>query len=1429
MAKLKPLPKSQTDNKIVIQKQDIRKQQWENTNKVNNNRRNTEPKTMAIPQSRTPSKTRRNILTRRITSTAALSILRLAGSHGNTIQDELPSSLEPLNNRNLIFRSLLKPKRRPIALDLEKRANVLPPDVNGGKKIQASSSSLQEPFYPSWDDGTCLSDHKYPEYYLYDINSFFFHSPEECCDKHFGYTADECLTAAISANAKNNGEAPAFKKEQYRSISMGSEGGARIGIPNGRKQPLPLKAQATPKKKKPLEKTSTKKESPATPAAKGDKPSGGKKPKADKEKPTGKTGEGEPSDDKPDSKGGKEKPPPPPPKDSKTGKSAKHSKSHGHGSKSVKSSKHSKSTSKTGKSGGKSAKATEEPTYFPTGIPTPISTTWYPTKLDDSYPPTSQPSDFDIIVTSEPSESGSSEMPTFSPTGVSFFPTYSTYEPTAGNETGVPTFSPTSGELPTMIPTPFVTLVPPKDLFVWGAPGSSGQSTSDYITMPLSTGVSAISAAAGSKYSIVIGPDGVASSAGVIGSMDDYYGHLGLRPQDLAEGQNDFQPISQVFDNDDGGVTDAPPFEKVFAGVENKPGSGIIHTVLLDRQGRAWVTGSNDNGQLCLGDEIDRLIPERIPIEGRIVDVAIGGEHTLLLDDKGNVYGCGSNKVGQLGLGESVSKTSLPTVLDLLPKVESISSGRDHSLFMGKDGIYATGSNEYGQLCSDTNGENMLSPSALELDVDTGKIMNFEAIKFSSFILYKDGSVSSCGKNDFGQLGDGTEEDQFFVEVQLEDTVRILGVGPSAESVFFVTADDSVWGTGLNDKGQLGIGDLLNRNIPEAVNFGRNVVIDILSAAEDHTIALGVVAGTFEPTPTLVTVSPTPVPTTLTPTISTILPTSIPATNSPTREKQGFFFWGAPEAVGQESPDVTQPLNVGDDAVGTAAGSGYSVIILQDGSALSGGFINSEGEYQGHLGLSSNKVSEGINNFQPIDQVYDPVEDDLVAAPTFDKVFAGVESSPGSGIIHTILVDRQGRAWATGSNSKGQLCLGDDSDRMVPERILIEGRIIDVAIGGEHTLLLDENGNVHGCGSNEVGQLGLGENIGTINATLVSGVDSVTSISAGLAHSLFIAEDGIYVTGANEYNQTCSDEIGDSTLLPIMLDVEVETVKSFEAIKFSSFILSTNGSVNSCGKNDVGQLGDGTEVDQILTTVQLDGVVRLVGGGPSAESAFFVTVDDSENDLVWGTGQNDRGQLGVGDLVNRNIPSRVKFETMVLLDTLSAAEDHTIALGLSGGTLSPTIAPTLITSSPTTYSQLCEDNDFFFWGAPESVGEVSSIDATRPLQLDGNVTYTSAGSRYSFVVLNDGNAVSAGFIESMGNYHGHLGLDLDDVSEGTNEFQAITQVFNNDVGEFVDAPRFEKAFAGVGGSSDPEAMHTILLDRQGQAWATGGNKQGQRE
>ena len=898
-----------------------------------------------------------------------------------------------------------------------------------------------------------------------------------------------------------------------------------------------------------------------------------------------------------------------------------------------------------------------------------------------------------------------------------------TLPPTLPPNTGVPSLAPTIAGPVTPSPTRQGV-----KLFFMGAPDSIGQDNPDDVLVPLDAGDDIIDASGGSKYTIIVTSDGRAMSAGYINDIDTYQGHLGR--DNTIQGTNDMQPISLVFDVEESALVSAPRFDRAFSGVEYTPNSGIIHTILLDVDGQAWASGSNSNGQLCLGDEVEQVkIPEKIPLEGRVVDVAIGGAHTLLLLDNGDVYGCGSNLVGELGLGTATEQVSSPTLLDVDDAI-SVSAGHSHSLFRtSNSGIVFTGSNEYGQLCADTSGENLYTPGSLDIPGIENAIQ-FEAIKESSFILYSDGSVSACGSNSAGQLGDGSNTNQLLVMVQLDSVVEMLGVGPSSESAFFITEEALVYGTGLNERGNLGVGDTDNRNIPTLVQFDQEVDAQILSSAEDHTVLLGFTTGTKPPT-----ISPTASPTDPKTDPPTILTTPAPTVSS--RDGQDLFLWGAPKTVGLDADDVLKPLFVEDqDGIDISAGSQYSLIVLADGSALSAGLVESLDNYQGYLGLEEQDVIEGVNEFRPISQVYDS-DSTSFTSPKFDRVFAGVESSEGSGIIHSVLLDNQGNAYATGSNSKGQLCLADSSNRMVPEKIPMDGTVIDVAIGSEFTLLLLADGTVYGCGSNEAGQTGLGEALTeTSSPTLLEGLSSVISISAGHSHSLFTADDGMYYTGSNSYGQLCTDTGGENVFTPTKIEVS-NTVTSFEAIKESSFMLNEDGSVNDCGRNNYGQLGDGTNDDNLFSKADLgDNIARLLGVGPSAESIFFITEDET----VYGTGLNDRGQLGTDDMEDRNTPTLVQFGSQVLLVSLSAGHGHTLALGTITGdlvTAAPTSSPTTPQiDSPTISPSSSPTESVASETASPSRSPLVELGTASPTLLLGSASPTLSSSPSSPTVLN---------------------------------------------------------------------------------------------
>ena len=84
-----------------------------------------------------------------------------------------------------------------------------------------------------------------------------------------------------------------------------------------------------------------------------------------------------------------------------------------------------------------------------------------------------------------------------------------------------------------------------------------------------------------------------------------------------------------------------------------------------------------------------------------------------------------------------------------------------------------------------------------------------------------------------------------------------------------------------------------------------------------------------------------------------------------------------------------------------------------------------------------------------------------------------------------------------------------------------------------------------------------------------------------------------------------------------------------------SLVLGQDGSVWASGKNNYGQLGDGTMISRNVFVKVISSGVHTVAAG--AWHSMLMT----ENDNVWATGANEHGQLGDGSQINKNAFVRV--------------------------------------------------------------------------------------------------------------------------------------------------------------------------------------------
>ncbi|MDR0664595.1 MAG: hypothetical protein LBF86_03640 [Helicobacteraceae bacterium] len=192
-------------------------------------------------------------------------------------------------------------------------------------------------------------------------------------------------------------------------------------------------------------------------------------------------------------------------------------------------------------------------------------------------------------------------------------------------------------------------------------------------------------------------------------------------------------------------------------------GAGVLkisargdHFIALTGDGRIYVAGYNEQGQLGLGDNTNRLrFTEVLDLRG-VIAISAGSDHSVALTDDGRVYVAGNNYYGRLGLGDNTNRLRFTEVPDLRGVI-AISAGSYHSLALTDDGrVYVAGNNKQGQLGL---GDDDHRASFTEV-IDLRGVIAISAGSDHSVALTGDGKVYVAGNNKQGQLGLGDKTDR---------------------------------------------------------------------------------------------------------------------------------------------------------------------------------------------------------------------------------------------------------------------------------------------------------------------------------------------------------------------------------------------------------------------------------------------------------------------------------------------------------------------------------------------------------------------------------------------------------------------------------------------------------------------------------------------
>ncbi len=108
-----------------------------------------------------------------------------------------------------------------------------------------------------------------------------------------------------------------------------------------------------------------------------------------------------------------------------------------------------------------------------------------------------------------------------------------------------------------------------------------------------------------------------------------------------------------------------------------------------------------------------------------------------------------------------------------------------------------------------------------------------------SLAVTSTGAVFACGKNDDGELGDGSTTDSDVpVKVDLPAGTKVTAVAAGAGHNLAVTSTGAVLAWGLNNEGQLGNGSTGSSDVPVTVSLPAGTKVTAVAAGALHSLAL---------------------------------------------------------------------------------------------------------------------------------------------------------------------------------------------------------------------------------------------------------------------------------------------------------------------------------------------------------------------------------------------------------------------------------------------------------------------------------------------------------------------------------------------------------------------------------------------------------------
>lgn len=335
---------------------------------------------------------------------------------------------------------------------------------------------------------------------------------------------------------------------------------------------------------------------------------------------------------------------------------------------------------------------------------------------------------------------------------------------------------------------------------------------------------------------------------------------------------------------------------------------------------------------------------------------------------------------------------------------QEVDGGNGHSIILDEKGrVWTFGRNNHGQL-----GNGTFLNSSVPIQINLQKIQKISRGYDHSLALDSGGNIWCWGINDHGQLGVPGRRDIPF-PFKLTGTSDFVAIEGAHRHSVALKKDGSVVSWGTNVSGELGSGDIKERNKPGTVLTVQGPLRNIVAIASvgAHSLALD--------------------------------------------STGNVWGWGS-NCFYQLSPDKKDAQMYAIRVEGipkmrsVATGWHHSIGLDSAGNIWAWG-----SDPSGQFRETTTKFFQHPVKFQGVPEI----------------------SEIACGSWHSLAIDTEGRVWAWGKNHFGMLGTNDTISASTPKKVSGIGKICKIGAGCFHSMAIDSEGKVWSFGDNPSGQLGL--------------------------------------------------------------------------------------------------------------------------------------------------------------------------------------------------------------------------------------------------------------------------------------------------------------------------------------------------------------------